>query len=72
MELLENLLIPTMKKSSSRQFSFVKRFGKNTLTTLTLSVPIPNEEKKLNSIFIFTFLGGASKGFITAFFPHSD
>ena len=50
MELLENLLIPTMKKSSSRQFSFVKRFGKNTLTTLTLSVQIPNEEKKLNSI----------------------
>ena len=50
MELLENLLIPTMKKSSSRQFSFVKRFGKNTLTTLTLSVQIPNKEKKLNSI----------------------
>ena len=50
MELLENLLIPTMKKSSSRQFSFVKRFGKNTLTTLTLSVQISNKEKKLNSI----------------------
>ena len=50
MELLENLLIPTMKKSSSRQFSFVKRFGKNTLTTLTLSAQIPNKEKKLNSI----------------------
>ena len=45
---------------------------KTLLTTLTLSVPIPDGEKKLNSTFIFTFLCGASKGFIKTFFPHSD
>ena len=33
---------------------------------LTLPVPIP-EEKKLSKIFIFTLLGGASKGFMKAF-----
>ena len=34
---------------------------------LTLSVPIPDEEIKLTQIFIFTFLCGASKGFMKAF-----
>ena len=33
---------------------------------LTLSVPIPDEEKKLSQIFIFTLLCGASKGFMRA------
>ena len=32
-------------------------------TNLTLSVPIPDKEKKLSWIFIFTFLCHASKGF---------
>ena len=31
--------------------------------TLTLLVPIPDEEKKLGQIFILTFLCDASKGF---------
>ena len=31
---------------------------------LTLSAPIPDEEKKLTEIFIFTLLCGASKGFM--------
>ena len=31
--------------------------------SLALPVPIPDEEKKLSSIFIFTLLCGASKGF---------
>ena len=30
----------------------------------TYPVPIPDKEKKLTSIFIFTLLCGASKGFI--------
>ena len=34
---------------------------------LTLTVPIPDEEKKLSQIFIFTLLCGASKGFMKAF-----
>ena len=34
---------------------------------LTLPVHIPNEEKKLTSIFIFTLLCGGSKGFMKAF-----
>ena len=34
---------------------------------LTLSVPIPDEEKKLSEIFIFTLLSGAPKGFVKAF-----
>ena len=34
---------------------------------LTLPVPIPDEEKKLTQIFIFTLLYGASKGFIKVF-----
>ena len=33
---------------------------------LTLSAPIPDEEKKLSEIFIFTLLCGASKGFMKA------
>ena len=32
-----------------------------------LPVSIPDEEKKLNQIFIFTLLWGASKGFMKAF-----
>ena len=39
----------------------------NKLDMLTLSVPIPDEEIKLTQIFIFTFLCGASKGFMKAF-----
>ena len=34
---------------------------------LTLPVPIPDEEKTLTEIFIFTFLCGASKSFLKAF-----
>ena len=33
---------------------------------LTLPIAIPDEEKKINKIFIFTLLCGASKGFIRA------
>ena len=33
---------------------------------LSLSVPIPSEKKKITSIFIFTLLCGASKGFMKA------
>ena len=33
---------------------------------LTLPVPIPDEEKKLIEIFIFTLLCGTSKGYMTA------
>ena len=32
-----------------------------------LPVSIPDEEKKLTQIFIFTLLWGASKGFMKAF-----
>ena len=34
--------------------------------TLTLSVSIPDEGKKLSEIFIFTLFCGASKGFMKA------
>ena len=34
---------------------------------LTLPVPIPDEERKLTSIFNFILLCGASKGFMKAF-----
>ena len=37
---------------------------------LTLHVPIPDEEKKLSQIFIFTILCGVSKGFMKAFKAH--
>ena len=33
---------------------------------LTLSVPIPDEEKKLREVFILTLLCGASEGFMKA------
>ena len=33
---------------------------------LIIAVPIPDEEKKITQIFIFTFLCGASKGFMKA------
>ena len=33
---------------------------------LTLLVPIPDKDKKLSQIFIFTLLCGASKGFMKA------
>ena len=33
---------------------------------LTLPAPIPDKEKKLTQIFIFTLLCGASKGFMKA------
>ena len=36
------------------------------LEILTLPVPIPDEEKKLSQIFVFTLLCGASKGFMKA------
>ena len=39
---------------------------KNELKSLTLTVPITNEERKLTEIFIFILLYGASKGFIKA------
>ena len=34
---------------------------------LTLPAPIPNEQKKLPQIFIFTLLCGVSEGFMKAF-----
>ena len=34
--------------------------------TLTLSIPTPDEEKKLIYIFIFTLLRGVLKGFMEA------
>ena len=39
---------------------------KNELKSLTLTVPITDEERKLTWIFILTLLYGASKGFIKA------
>ena len=40
-----------------------KSFSSN---TLTFSVQIPDEERKLTSIFIFVLLWGSSKGFLKA------
>ena len=37
------------------------------LGLLTLPATIPDEEKKLTEIFIFTLICGASKGFMKAF-----
>ena len=39
---------------------------KENLNETILSVPIPDEEKKLSQIFIFTLLCGDSKGFLKA------
>ena len=39
---------------------------KENLNGTTLSVPIPDEEKKLSQIFIFTLLCGDSKDFLKA------
>ena len=36
------------------------------VSTLTLPVPIPDNDKKLSHIFICTLLCGASKGFMNA------
>ena len=36
----------------------------NSLSVLTLPVPIPEEEKKLAEVFVFTLLCGTSKGFM--------
>ena len=47
-----------------QQIFSVKEFCN--LTDLTLTVPIPDKKKKLTYIFIFTLLGGASKGFMKA------
>ena len=33
---------------------------------LTLSAPLPHEERKLTYIFMFKLLGGTSKGFVKA------
>ena len=38
-------------------------------SALTLSVPIPDEERKLTYIFVFALLCGASKGFMKVFKP---
>ena len=37
------------------------------IVALTLPAPLPDKEKKLTYIFIFTLLCGASKGFMKAF-----
>ena len=39
---------------------------KTYMIVLTLPVPMPDEEKKLTQIFIFTLLCGTSKGFMKA------
>ena len=46
--------------------AIIKVKGYEGYQLLTLPVPIPNEEKKLTSIFLFTLLCGASKGFMKA------
>ena len=48
------------KFSCSRNDSLRKK-------SLTLPVPIPDEDRKLTKIFIFTLLCGASKAFIKSF-----
>ena len=53
-------IIKTRKKS-------VKKISIKNIFILTLSVPIPDIEKKSTQVFIFTFLCGASKGFMKAF-----
>ena len=45
---------------------FGKMLKMSDLNPLTLSAPIPDEEKKSTEIFIFTLLSGASKGFMNA------
>ena len=42
------------------------KFSKKICFVLTLPVPVPDEEKKLRKMFIFTLLCGTSKGFMKA------
>ena len=42
------------------------KFSKKICFVLTLPVPVPDEEKKLRYMFIFTLLCDASKGFMKA------
>ena len=45
---------------------YLERCSSSYLFELTLPVPIPDEEKKLSEIFIFTLLCGISKGFMNS------
>ena len=47
-------------------FVIIDRTNLAGTTRLSLPIRIPDEEKKLNKIFIFTFLCGASEGFMKA------
>ena len=48
-----------------KRHAYVVKYGFSRLE-LNLPVPIPDEEKKLSWIFIFTLVYGASKGFMKA------
>ena len=56
-----NYLVEYLWSIKSNKYSYELR-----ISILTLSVPIPDEDKKLTYIFIFTLLCGASKGFMKA------
>ena len=56
---LELLRAHINHNNMKRIFDEIRQF----LNKLTLSAPIPDEEKKLAYTFIFTLLCGASKGF---------
>ena len=69
MELLENLLISTMKKSSSRQFSFVQLFGKNTLDNFNPFCPNTGRREKTKFNFYFHISLWCLKRFYEDLFP---
>ena len=53
-----------VKKCCNQPQLLSKEIILKSLAILTLAVPIPDEEKKLSQIFIFTLLCGAWKGFM--------
>ena len=69
MELLENLLISTMKKSSSRQFSFVQLFGKNTFHNFNPFCPSTGWREKTKFNFYFHISLWCLKRFYEDLFP---
>ena len=57
----------TLKVTVDKTFGYEdKEFPYFTQNFLTLTAPIPDQEKKLTQIFIFTLLCGALKGFMKA------
>ena len=52
--------------SATPQNAVLIRNHNLTVTKLTIPVPIPEDERKLTQIFIFTLLCGASKDFMKA------